>query len=110
MKITFAGLYLLSAPILVGAFLLYWKQCITWAYDVFAICEYCGVFLNICFHGCAFFDIRYKVCFRQTKIDHVLLRKWSGKLVTTNSPAKSWLRSLLVFQTVKQKSNILRTA
>nr|CDJ84519.1 Frag1 DRAM Sfk1 domain containing protein [Haemonchus contortus] len=63
LKITFAGLYLLSAPILVGAFLLYWKQCITWAYDVFAICEYCGVFLNICFHGCAFFDIRYKVCF-----------------------------------------------
>ncbi|VDL78826.1 unnamed protein product [Nippostrongylus brasiliensis] len=64
LKITFCSLYMLSAPILVCAFILYWKQCITWAYDVFAICEYCGVFLNICFHGCAFFDIRYKVCFR----------------------------------------------
>ncbi|KHJ96406.1 hypothetical protein OESDEN_03627 [Oesophagostomum dentatum] len=61
LKIIFTSLYLLSAPILVGAFLLYWKKCITWAYDVFAICEYCGVFLNICFHGCAFFDIRYKL-------------------------------------------------
>ncbi|KAK0399912.1 hypothetical protein QR680_003271 [Steinernema hermaphroditum] len=32
-------------------------------YDVFAICEYAGVFLNIAYHGCAFFDIRYKVVF-----------------------------------------------
>jgi hypothetical protein len=30
---------------------------------VFAICEYVGVFLNIAYHGCAFFDIRYKVLF-----------------------------------------------
>ncbi|MCP9265759.1 hypothetical protein DINM_021140 [Dirofilaria immitis] len=32
-------------------------------YDVFAICEYVGVFLNIAYHGCAFYDIRYKVIF-----------------------------------------------
>ncbi|EJW88895.1 hypothetical protein WUBG_00190 [Wuchereria bancrofti] len=30
-------------------------------YEVFAICEYIGVFLNIAYHGCAFYDIRYKV-------------------------------------------------
>uniref|UniRef100_A0A1I7X0Z2 Post-GPI attachment to proteins factor 2-like n=1 Tax=Heterorhabditis bacteriophora TaxID=37862 RepID=A0A1I7X0Z2_HETBA len=65
LKLTFSLLYLLSAPVLVGSFLLYWKKCITWAYDIFAICEYCGVLLNICFHGCAFFDIRYKVTFRR---------------------------------------------
>ncbi|GMT25013.1 hypothetical protein PFISCL1PPCAC_16310, partial [Pristionchus fissidentatus] len=63
LKILFASLYIISVPILMGAFFLYWKKCITWAYDVFAICEYTGVFLNICFHGCAFFDIRYKVTF-----------------------------------------------
>ncbi|KAK6747720.1 hypothetical protein RB195_000736 [Necator americanus] len=40
-------------------------------YDVFAICEYCGVFLNICFHGCAFFDIRYKVCFSVRHVEPV---------------------------------------
>lgn len=33
------------------------------AYDVFAICEYFGVLLNFAYHGCAFFDIRYKVIF-----------------------------------------------
>lgn len=33
------------------------------AYDVFAISEYVGVFLNIAYHGCAYFDIRYKVIF-----------------------------------------------
>ncbi|EYC13537.1 hypothetical protein Y032_0043g773 [Ancylostoma ceylanicum] len=71
LKIIFSSLYILSAPVLVGAFILYWKQCITWAYDVFAICEYCGVFLNICFHGCAFFDIRYKVCFSVRHIEPV---------------------------------------
>uniref|UniRef100_A0A1I7VYT9 CWH43-like N-terminal domain-containing protein n=1 Tax=Loa loa TaxID=7209 RepID=A0A1I7VYT9_LOALO len=32
-------------------------------YEVFAICEYVGVFLNIAYHGCAFYDIRYKVIF-----------------------------------------------
>ncbi|KAK6043309.1 hypothetical protein COOONC_19186 [Cooperia oncophora] len=71
LKITFSGLYIFSAPILVGSFILYWKQCITWAYDVFAICEYCGVFLNICFHGCAFFDIRYKVCFSVRHVEPI---------------------------------------
>ncbi|KAK0399911.1 hypothetical protein QR680_003271 [Steinernema hermaphroditum] len=54
---------MLSVPILIGSFILYWKKCITWGYDVFAICEYAGVFLNIAYHGCAFFDIRYKVVF-----------------------------------------------
>ncbi|KAK6747719.1 hypothetical protein RB195_000736 [Necator americanus] len=71
LKIIFTSLYVLSAPVLVGAFILYWKKCITWAYDVFAICEYCGVFLNICFHGCAFFDIRYKVCFSVRHVEPV---------------------------------------
>ncbi|KAK0401473.1 hypothetical protein QR680_015807 [Steinernema hermaphroditum] len=38
-------------------------------YDVFALCEYIDVFLNIAYHGCAFLDIRYKVIFsvRQSK-------------------------------------------
>ncbi|CAJ0603299.1 unnamed protein product [Cylicocyclus nassatus] len=71
LKILFTSLYLLSAPILVGSFMLYWKKCITWGYDVFAVCEYCGVFLNICFHGCAFFDIRYKVCFSVRHVESV---------------------------------------
>ncbi|CAD6197491.1 unnamed protein product [Caenorhabditis auriculariae] len=71
LKITFTSLYILSTPILIGSFLLYWRKCITWAYDVFAICEYSGVFLNICFHGCAFFDIRYKVTFSVRRIEDV---------------------------------------
>ncbi|VDM37053.1 unnamed protein product [Toxocara canis] len=55
--------YLLTVPVLVGSFVLYWKACITIAYEIFAISEYTGVFLNIAYHGCAFFDIRYKVIF-----------------------------------------------
>ncbi|CAJ0565498.1 unnamed protein product, partial [Mesorhabditis spiculigera] len=63
LKILFCSLYIISVPVLIGSFVLYWKFCITWAYDVFAICEYSGVFLNIMYHGCAFFDIRHKVTF-----------------------------------------------
>uniref|UniRef100_A0A914S680 Serpentine receptor class gamma n=1 Tax=Parascaris equorum TaxID=6256 RepID=A0A914S680_PAREQ len=63
LKVTLCTAYLLIVPILVGSFLLYWRACITAAYEVFAICEYTGVFLNIAFHGCAFFDIRHKVIF-----------------------------------------------
>ncbi|KAM3725743.1 Post-GPI attachment to proteins factor [Dirofilaria immitis] len=63
LKLTFCTIYLLSVPILLISFLLYWKICVTVAYDVFAICEYVGVFLNIAYHGCAFYDIRYKVIF-----------------------------------------------
>nr|CRZ21704.1 Bm6293 [Brugia malayi] len=63
LKITFCTIYLLSLPILLVSFLLYWKVCVTAAYEVFAICEYIGVFLNIAYHGCAFYDIRYKVIF-----------------------------------------------
>ncbi|PAV85482.1 hypothetical protein WR25_06950 [Diploscapter pachys] len=69
LKLLFTSLYILSTPILIGSFILYWRKCITWAYDVFAICEYSGVFLNICFHGCAFFDIRYKVTFSVRHIE-----------------------------------------
>ncbi|EFP07923.1 hypothetical protein CRE_14146 [Caenorhabditis remanei] len=72
LKILFTSLYVLSTPILVASFLLYWRKCITWAYDVFALCEYSGVFLNICFHGCAFFDIRYKVTFSVRKIEDAI--------------------------------------
>uniref|UniRef100_A0A1I8EQP6 CWH43-like N-terminal domain-containing protein n=1 Tax=Wuchereria bancrofti TaxID=6293 RepID=A0A1I8EQP6_WUCBA len=61
LKITFCTIYFLSLPILLISFLLYWKVCVTAAYEVFAICEYIGVFLNIAYHGCAFYDIRYKV-------------------------------------------------
>uniref|UniRef100_A0A8R1TTB6 CWH43-like N-terminal domain-containing protein n=1 Tax=Onchocerca volvulus TaxID=6282 RepID=A0A8R1TTB6_ONCVO len=63
LKLAFCTIYLLSVPILLISFLLYWKICVTVAYDVFAICEYVGVFLNIAYHGCAFYDIRYKVIF-----------------------------------------------
>ncbi|CAG9540186.1 unnamed protein product [Cercopithifilaria johnstoni] len=63
LKLTFCTIYLLSVPILLTSFLLYWKICVTAAYDVFAICEYVGVFLNIAYHGCAFYDIRYKAIF-----------------------------------------------
>ncbi|MFH4973790.1 hypothetical protein AB6A40_000499 [Gnathostoma spinigerum] len=68
-KIVITAIYVLSIPVLFGAFLLYWKLCITVAYDIFAICEYIGVFLNVFYHGCAFFDIRYKVffCVRHVK-------------------------------------------
>uniref|UniRef100_A0A1I7ZK39 7TM_GPCR_Srx domain-containing protein n=1 Tax=Steinernema glaseri TaxID=37863 RepID=A0A1I7ZK39_9BILA len=90
---------MLSVPILIGSFILYWKKCITWeqgttiaenivepstvvvfellhsstftGYDVFAICEYAGVFLNIAYHGCAFFDIRYKVVFTVRLVEHI---------------------------------------
>ncbi|EFO27906.1 hypothetical protein LOAG_00567 [Loa loa] len=63
LKFAFCTIYLLSIPILLTSFLLYWKVCVTAAYEVFAICEYVGVFLNIAYHGCAFYDIRYKVIF-----------------------------------------------
>ncbi|VDK82558.1 unnamed protein product [Litomosoides sigmodontis] len=63
LKLTFCTIYLLSIPILLTSFVLYWKVCLTDAYDVFAICEYVEVFLNIAYHGCAFYDIRYKVIF-----------------------------------------------
>uniref|UniRef100_A0A9J2PWH3 CWH43-like N-terminal domain-containing protein n=1 Tax=Ascaris lumbricoides TaxID=6252 RepID=A0A9J2PWH3_ASCLU len=81
LKVILCTAYLLIVPILVGSFLLYWRACITTGinfitailqpivitaiptYEVFAICEYTGVFLNIAFHGCAFFDIRHKVIF-----------------------------------------------
>uniref|UniRef100_A0A0R3RM24 G protein-coupled receptor n=1 Tax=Elaeophora elaphi TaxID=1147741 RepID=A0A0R3RM24_9BILA len=63
LKLTFCTIYLLSVPILLTSFLLYWRVCVTAAYDVFAICEYIGVFLNIAYHGCAFYDIRYKAIF-----------------------------------------------
>lgn len=33
------------------------------AYDIFALCEYLEVAFTILYHGCAFFDIRYKVKF-----------------------------------------------
>uniref|UniRef100_A0A7E4VBB6 Post-GPI attachment to proteins factor 2 n=1 Tax=Panagrellus redivivus TaxID=6233 RepID=A0A7E4VBB6_PANRE len=56
-------LYVISVPILLGAFLLYWKKCITFMYDVFAIMEYTDVFLSIAYHSCAFYDIRHKVIF-----------------------------------------------
>ncbi|KAI6178597.1 hypothetical protein M3Y98_00518000 [Aphelenchoides besseyi] len=56
-------LYIISVPILLGAFLLYWKKCITYMYDIFAITEYVDVFLSIAYHCCAFFDIRHKVVF-----------------------------------------------
>ncbi|VDN03819.1 unnamed protein product [Thelazia callipaeda] len=69
LKTTFCVIYLLSVPILLISFLLYWKGCVTGAYDVFAICEYIAVFLNIAYHGCAFYDIRYKVIFSVRLID-----------------------------------------
>ncbi|KAH7714269.1 Protein Y11D7A.9 [Aphelenchoides avenae] len=62
-KIVFTTLYIISVPILLSAFLLYWKRCITYMYDVFAITEYVDVFLSIGYHCCAFYDIRYKVIF-----------------------------------------------
>uniref|UniRef100_A0A1I7ZKN9 Frag1/DRAM/Sfk1 family-domain-containing protein n=1 Tax=Steinernema glaseri TaxID=37863 RepID=A0A1I7ZKN9_9BILA len=63
LKITIGVLYVISVPILLGSFLLYWKKCITFMYEVFALSEYVDVFLNIAFHGCAFLDIRHKVIF-----------------------------------------------
>ncbi|VDN57748.1 unnamed protein product [Dracunculus medinensis] len=62
-KITLCMGFLTTAPILFCAFMLYWKACITVAYDIFALCEYLEVAFTILYHGCAFFDIRYKVKF-----------------------------------------------
>ncbi|KAK0425881.1 hypothetical protein QR680_009437 [Steinernema hermaphroditum] len=68
LKLAIGILYVISVPILLGSFLLYWKKCITFMYEVFAVSEYVDVFLNITFHGCAFLDIRYKVVF---SVQHV---------------------------------------
>uniref|UniRef100_A0A914MG80 CWH43-like N-terminal domain-containing protein n=1 Tax=Meloidogyne incognita TaxID=6306 RepID=A0A914MG80_MELIC len=62
-KIIVTILFIISMPILFGAFILYWRKCITIMYDVFAIAEYIDVFLTISYHCCAFFDIRHKVIF-----------------------------------------------
>uniref|UniRef100_A0A1I8AJ20 Post-GPI attachment to proteins factor 2 n=1 Tax=Steinernema glaseri TaxID=37863 RepID=A0A1I8AJ20_9BILA len=66
LKIVFTSIYAILVPVLVFSFFLYWKRCITIAYDIFALCEYVDVFLNIAYHGCAFLDIRYKVVFAVT--------------------------------------------
>ncbi|CAI4223855.1 unnamed protein product [Auanema sp. JU1783] len=93
LKILFTAMYLLSTPILVGSFILYWKKCITWAYDVFAVCEYCGVFLNICFHGCAFFDIQYKVTF---SVRHVERVKTDDQKINFNKIADVEMKSKVI--------------
>ncbi|KAL3114641.1 hypothetical protein niasHT_016272 [Heterodera trifolii] len=66
-KIVVTILYVISVPVLFGAFVLYWRKCITIMYDVFAVAEYIDVFLTIAYHCCAFFDIRYKVIFSWCK-------------------------------------------
>ncbi|CAD5210100.1 unnamed protein product [Bursaphelenchus xylophilus] len=71
LKVVILIVYLISVPILLGAFLLYWKKCITYMYDIFAITEYVDVFLSIAYHCCAFFDIRYKVIFSIRSVKHV---------------------------------------
>uniref|UniRef100_A0A915DMF5 CWH43-like N-terminal domain-containing protein n=1 Tax=Ditylenchus dipsaci TaxID=166011 RepID=A0A915DMF5_9BILA len=53
-KVVVTILYFISVPILFGAFVLYWKKCITIMYDVFAITEYVDVFLSMAYHCCAF--------------------------------------------------------
>ncbi|CAJ0933217.1 unnamed protein product, partial [Mesorhabditis belari] len=63
LKVLFFCMYVLSAPVLCASFFLYWKACITVAYDIFAITEYAGVVINISFHCLVFFDIRHKVIF-----------------------------------------------
>uniref|UniRef100_A0A914C3L0 CWH43-like N-terminal domain-containing protein n=1 Tax=Acrobeloides nanus TaxID=290746 RepID=A0A914C3L0_9BILA len=44
---------------------------ILYVYDVFAITEYCDVFLSIAYHSCAYFDIRHKVIFSIRKVKKV---------------------------------------
>lgn len=34
-KMTVLVMYIISVPILFGAFYMYWKQCITYMYDIF---------------------------------------------------------------------------
>ncbi|TKR92953.1 hypothetical protein L596_007502 [Steinernema carpocapsae] len=63
LKLIIGTAYVISVPILLGSFLLYWRKCISIMYEIFALSEYIDVFLNIAFHGCAFLDIRYKVVF-----------------------------------------------
>uniref|UniRef100_A0A0N4VIZ6 G protein-coupled receptor n=1 Tax=Enterobius vermicularis TaxID=51028 RepID=A0A0N4VIZ6_ENTVE len=63
LKMIFGISYMLTIPALVTAFLLYWRACVTGAYDAFAVFEYIEVLLNIAFHGCTIFDIRDKVVF-----------------------------------------------
>uniref|UniRef100_A0A914Z746 CWH43-like N-terminal domain-containing protein n=1 Tax=Panagrolaimus superbus TaxID=310955 RepID=A0A914Z746_9BILA len=58
LKMFFMCCYIAAMPILVTAFLLYWKKCITLGYDIFAICEYLGVLFNIGFHGVTYFDVK----------------------------------------------------
>lgn len=58
------------------------------AYDVFAICEYLGVFLNIAYHGCAFYDIRYKVIFSVRLVEAAQFSENYPKRITWSSDAK----------------------
>ncbi|KAE9551282.1 hypothetical protein FO519_005513 [Halicephalobus sp. NKZ332] len=61
LKIIFMICYLICMPVLITSFLLYWRMCLTLAYDIFALCEYFGVLFNIGFHGSTFFDVQNRM-------------------------------------------------
>uniref|UniRef100_A0A7E4ZWH2 Frag1/DRAM/Sfk1 family-domain-containing protein n=1 Tax=Panagrellus redivivus TaxID=6233 RepID=A0A7E4ZWH2_PANRE len=58
LKLLFMGCYIAAMPILVTAFILYWKQCLLIGYEIFALCEYIGVLFNIAYHGTTYFDVK----------------------------------------------------
>ncbi|CAI4226833.1 unnamed protein product [Auanema sp. JU1783] len=66
LKCIFLGMYMISIPMIVTFYLLYWKACITIGYELFALTEYADAFISTAYHCCAFFDIRYKVLFKLT--------------------------------------------
>uniref|UniRef100_A0A0N4Z7W5 MFS domain-containing protein n=1 Tax=Parastrongyloides trichosuri TaxID=131310 RepID=A0A0N4Z7W5_PARTI len=60
-KIIFLTLYCILAPVMVISFYLYFSKCTPFAYEMFAICEYLEVLINILYHSTAYWDIKDKI-------------------------------------------------
>uniref|UniRef100_A0A0K0DS10 Post-GPI attachment to proteins factor 2 n=1 Tax=Strongyloides stercoralis TaxID=6248 RepID=A0A0K0DS10_STRER len=60
-KIIFLTIYCTIAPIMIMSFYFYFKKCTKYAYEIFAICEYFEVIVNILFHSTAYWDIKEKI-------------------------------------------------
>uniref|UniRef100_A0AC34QKC7 Uncharacterized protein n=1 Tax=Panagrolaimus sp. JU765 TaxID=591449 RepID=A0AC34QKC7_9BILA len=83
LKIIFMTCYLICLPVLVTSFLLYWRLCLTFSYDIFAVCEYLGVLFNIGFHGSTFFDVKDKLM-----LSIRLVEPLEQTIITTNDDSQ----------------------
>uniref|UniRef100_A0AC35TLN4 Serpentine receptor class gamma n=1 Tax=Rhabditophanes sp. KR3021 TaxID=114890 RepID=A0AC35TLN4_9BILA len=75
LKVLFMVLYLIISPIMVTAFYMYWKKCLKMGYEVFALCEYLEVLINIMFHSTCYLDIKDRVVLIIRYVDKIDILK-----------------------------------